>query len=144
MSLLLRESIVYSAGAAAGFAVDFAMLWLLVEHGGLHYLAAATSSFLAGTVVVYWVSIRHAFRYRRVTDRRAEFGYFATIGAVGIGLNLLLMYALVDWVNLHYLAAKVGAAAVSFAVNFGMRRWLLFTKPTATQSLPHIRPEHHR
>ena len=141
MTRLIRESVVYSAGAAAGFAVDFACLWLLVEHGGLHYLAAASLSFVAGTAVVYWVSVRHAFRYRRVTDRRAEFGYFATIGVIGVALNLFLMYALVDWLHLHYLLAKIGAAAVSFVVNFGLRRWLLFTELTGTSSLSDRRVE---
>lgn len=141
MSRLLRESFVYAAGAAAGFAVDFGLLWLLVEHAGLHYLVAATISFLAGTVVVYWVSVRHAFRYRRVADRRIEFGYFATIGAIGVGLNLFLMFALVEWLSLHYLLAKVGAAGVSFVANFAMRRWLLFTEPPTRNSISHTRSE---
>jgi putative flippase GtrA len=128
MSSLLRESLVYALGAAAAFAVDFALLWLLVAGVGIHYLPAAALSFLAGTVVVYRVSVRHAFRYRRVADRKLEFGYFATIGAAGIVLNLVLMYLLVEWLTLHYLAAKVGAAGVSFVANYGARRWFLFTR----------------
>jgi len=115
-------------GSAAAFAVDFALLWTLVEAAGMHYLLAATLSFLAGTVVVYFVSVRHAFRYRRVADRRLEFGWFAAIGAAGVLLNLTLMYVLVEWLTLHYLAAKVGAAGVSFVANYGARRWFLFTR----------------
>lgn len=128
MSRLARETFVYALGAAAAFAVDFGLLWLLVQFAGLHYLAAATVSFLAGTAVVYWVSVRHAFRYRRIDDRRAEFGYFATIGAIGVGLNLVLMYSLVEWLQLHYLVAKIVSAGVSFVANFGLRRWLLFSE----------------
>jgi putative flippase GtrA len=128
MSPLLRESSIYALGAAAAFAVDFALLWLLVDRFGMHYLSAAALSFLAGTTVVYLVSVRHAFRYRRVDDRRLEFGYFAAIGAAGIVLNLVLMYLFVEWLTLHYLAAKVGAAGVSFVANFAARRWFLFTR----------------
>lgn len=128
MSPLVRESAFYALGAAAAFAVDFTLLWTLVAAAGMHYLLAATLSFLAGTVVVYVVSVRHAFRYRRVADRRLEFGWFAAIGAAGILLNLTLMYALVEWLTLHYLSAKVGAAGVSFVANYGSRRWFLFTR----------------
>lgn len=143
MSRLLRESVIYAAGAAAAFATDFGLLWALVEKAGLHYLLAATISFLAGTVVVYWVSIRHAFRFRRIADRRAEFGYFATIGAVGVVLNLFLMFVFVDRLELHYLAAKVCSAAVTFVSNFGLRKWLLFSARTATDTRPGFGSEQH-
>ena len=143
MSRWLRESIIYSAGAAAAFATDFALLWVLVEKARLHYLLAAAIAFLAGTLVVYWVSVRHAFHFRRVKDRRAEFSYFATIGVAGITLNLLLMFALVDWLGLHYLLAKVGAATVTFVTNFGMRRLWLFTEPAEARTHSSVRSEHH-
>ena len=133
---LWRESVIYAAGAATGFAVDFCSLWLLVERLEMHYLVAATFSFLLGTIVVYWVSVRHAFRYRRIEDRRSEFVIFATIGVIGVGMNLLLMAALVEGLDLHYLLAKVFAAAISFFTNFGLRRWLLFTAPTPSSSSP--------
>lgn len=127
MSTLRRESLVYSAGAAAAFAIDFLVLGILVEVFGWQYLLAATLSFLVGTVVVYWVSVRHAFTVRRVTDRRAEFGYFATIGGIGVLLNLGTMYALVDLAGLHYLLAKVVSAGFTFVTNFVLRRWFLFS-----------------
>ena len=144
MNPMLRESAVYAAGAAAAFATDFGLLWVLVELAGLHYLVAATISFLAGTAVVYWVSVRHAFRFRRITDRRAEFGYFASIGAAGVLLNLALMYVLVEWLALHYLAAKIVSAAVTFVTNFGLRRWYLFSERPSDRPPPAIRPEQHR
>ena len=125
-----HESAIYAAGAGAGFAVDFCSLWFLVDQLQVHYLIAATVSFLLGTAVVYWVSVRHAFRYRRIEDRPSEFVFFATIGVVGIGVNLLLMAALVEGFALHYLIAKCCAAGISFFTNFGLRRWLLFSAPT--------------
>jgi putative flippase GtrA len=143
MNRMLRESVVYTAGATAAFATDFGLLWALVELTGLHYLVAATISFLAGTVVVYWVSVRHAFQYRRVADRRAEFGYFASIGAAGVLLNLGLMFVLVEWLSLHYLVAKVGSAAITFVTNFGLRRWCLFSERANNHPPPAIRSEQH-
>jgi putative flippase GtrA len=128
MSLIWRQSIVYSAGAALAFATDVAVLSLLVETFGLHYLMAATISFVAGTMVVYATSVRYAFDFRRMTDSRKEFLVFTLIGAIGIGVNLGLMFTLVEWFGLHYLAAKVCAGAVTFLANFLARRGLLFTE----------------
>ena len=125
----IREAAVYSAGAALAFATDFSLLWVLVERIGLHYLLASTISFVAGTAVVYWVSVRHAFKFRRLSDARAEFGIFAVIGCLGILLNVALMFVFVDRVGMHYLAAKVVSAAITFCTNFALRRWLLFSKP---------------
>jgi putative flippase GtrA len=132
--LLSRESAIYAAGAAAGFGVDICSLWLLVDRLAIHYLVAATLAFLLGTIVVYWVSVRHAFRYRRIEDRRSEFVVFTAIGVIGIGVNLVLMAALVELLGLHYLFAKVFAAAMSFFMNFGLRRWLLFSAPMPRRS----------
>ena len=133
---VLRESAIYSLGAAAAFSVDFALLYSQVEFLGVHYLAAATLSFLAGTAVVYWVSVRHAFKYRSVEDRRAEFICFAAIGVAGVVVNLLLMAALVGGLGLYYLLAKIGAAGVTFVANLGARKWLLFSRRPRATSLP--------
>jgi putative flippase GtrA len=132
MSTWLRESTIYTVGAAAAFATDIGLLWTQVEWFGMHYLLAATLSFMAGSVVIYWVSIRYAFAHRRIEDNRIEFASFVAIGASGVLLNLGLMAALVEWLHFHYIAAKVASATVTFVGNLGARKWLLFThRPTA-------------
>lgn len=123
----LREVLVYGTGAAAAFVVDVALLTVLVEHFGMHYLLAATVSFIAGTVVVYLVSIRYAFAYRRLGQAQLEFTVFAALGVLGVLVNLVVMYAGVQTLQLHYLLAKVLAAGITFFTNYGSRRFLLFT-----------------
>ena len=123
----LREVIVYGAGAAAAFAVDIALLTMLVEFLGLHYLLAATLSFTAGTVVVYLVSVRYAFAHRRLNRPHLEFTIFAALGGVGIVVNLLVIYFGVHVLQLHYLFAKILSAGMTFFANYGSRRLLLFT-----------------
>jgi putative flippase GtrA len=122
-----REVLVYGAGAAAAFAVDITLLAALVELVGMHYLLAAMVSFIAGTVVVYLVSIRYAFAYRRLGQAQLEFTVFAALGILGILANLAVMYAGVQALHLHYLLAKVLAAGTTFFTNYGSRRLLLFT-----------------
>ena len=139
MTLTPRELLFYAGGAAAAFAVDMATLTFLVEVASLHYLVAATVSFITGTAVVYWISINYAFAYRRVEKAHREFTLFALIGGVGILINLAGMYLSVERLHLHYLLGKVVAAGVTFFTNFGMRRILLFTNWGEQTALKHDR-----
>jgi putative flippase GtrA len=125
--LKMSEVLPYAVGAAVAFAVDVALLAFLVEVLSVHYLIAATVSFMAGTAVIYWISIRYAFAYRRLDEPRSEFAVFALIGLVGILVNLAGMYLSVERLHLHYLLGKVIAASVTFFTNFTLRRALLFT-----------------
>jgi len=126
---LVRDAILYSAASGVALAVDVGLLWVLVERFGLYYLAAATMSFVAGTVVVYVLSTGYIFRQRRVDDRRIEFSVFAAIGALGVLVNLAVLKLAVDAFHVHYLVGKLASVVFTFSLNFGLRRTLLFTAP---------------
>jgi len=124
---LTRELVPYFGVSAVGLALDVSLLWLQVSVIGVPYLAAAAISFVTGTVLVYWASIRHIFGFRRLTSARNEFAVFLAVGVLGLAINLCVIYIGVARLGLHYLVAKVGAAGCTFLANFAMRRWLLFT-----------------
>jgi len=131
---VLTEAIYYSMASGLALIVDVGLLWLLVESLGWHYLAAATLSFLAGTAVVYVLSIGFIFRFRRIADRRLEFGAFAGIGVLGLATNLAVLKIAVDLMGAHYMVGKLCSVFFTFALNFGLRRLLLFTSPTRTRN----------
>lgn len=126
MNRFVRQAAGYVGASALALAVDLLLLSLLASGLGVPYLGAATVSFLTGTIVVYWLSIRHVFDYRRLEDWRREFAIFAGLGLMGLVVNLAVIYLLVEGLALHYLVAKVGAAGCTFCVNFLLRRWMLF------------------
>jgi len=136
MKHLVREAFWYSAASGAALATDVALLWLLVEHFQWHYLSAATVAFLAGTAVVYGLSVGWIFQHRRVEDRRLEFGLFAIIGVLGITVNLAVLKVAVDVYGLHYLVGKLASVAVTFTLNFGLRRTFLFSAPGSRRRIP--------
>ena len=132
MRHLIREAVLYSAASGVGLVVDVGLLMVLVERAHVHYLAAAAIAFLSGTVVVYAFSIGAIFRHRRLKDRRLEFGMFATIGALGLLVNLGVMRIAVGGFGLHYLLGKAISIVFTFSLNFGLRRALLFSPAPAT------------
>jgi len=123
----IREALLYIAASGLGLFVDVGLLWLLVECANLHYLAAASISFLSGTSVVYAFSVSVIFHHRRVEDRRVEFGVFATIGVLGLLVNLTVLKIAVDGFGAHYLAGKLASIIFTFSLNFGLRRTFLFS-----------------
>jgi len=130
MKHLIREAFWYSAASGVALAVDIGLLLLLVEHFHWHYLIAATASFIAGTAVVYVLSVSLIFSHRRVDDRRLEFGLFAGIGVLGVLVNLAVLKIAVDSFGVHYLVGKLASIIFTFSLNFGLRRALLFTAPS--------------
>jgi putative flippase GtrA len=121
----LAEFLRYGAVSGVALAVDAAGLLLAANF--VHYLWAATFGFVLGAATSYLLSVRWAFRHRRLAAfPKTEFAAFAAVGVAGLGINNLVMYAAVDRAGLGLLAAKAVAAVVTFTFNFGLRKWGLF------------------
>ena len=131
MRLWIREAFGYMVVSACALIVDITILFILVHYFSWWYLGAATTSFLAGLTVAYALSVGLVFKYRRLKDRRLEFVSFAAIGAGGVAINAAAMFFGVEYLGLHYLIAKCGAAGITFVWNFVARRQLLFVQRRA-------------
>lgn len=114
------------------FVVDVGALYVLKEFVGLHYLAAASMSYLLGMVVNYLISIHWVFDFRRVTQWQREFILFGLIGIAGLILNGVAITLQVEALGMPYLAAKLVAAALILFFNFGARKALLFSAARKT------------
>jgi putative flippase GtrA len=131
VKILIREALLYAAMSAFLLCVDIALLWILVEYFSWPYLLAATASFSAGILVGYVLSVTAVFKYRRLKNQPVEFASFAAIGIVGLAINAVAMSFGVGYLGEHYLAAKCGAACLTFVWNFTARRQLLFVPSRA-------------
>jgi putative flippase GtrA len=126
------EFIRYLGAGGLAFIVDFLTLYGLVRQGGFHYLWASTLAFLIGTGVNYLVSVRWVFAVRQMRTGFSEFTLFAMVGAGGVVLNAGLIALGVEGLQVHYLAAKLFAAAGVVLFNFSLRKWLLFSHRSST------------
>ena len=126
MKRLFEQSVRYAAASVVALIVDISILWMLVFFLLSPYLVAAAISFFSGMCVTYLFSVKLVFDRRALRDRRAEFLIFLAIGAVGLAINLGVMAIAVTYLGLHYLAAKIIAAACTIICNFTARRELLF------------------
>jgi putative flippase GtrA len=133
MNVLLREGFGYAVASGCALVVDMTILWSLVHFLSWGYMAAAATSFLAGAVIAYELSITLAFKQHRLHDRRAEFLSFVAIGTAGLAVNAVVIYVMVRFFGLHYLIAKCVAAGFTFLCNFIARRQILFVRHSVVQ-----------
>ena len=124
------EFIRYFAASALAFGVDLG-LYRLGLGLGAGYVVAACVGFTSGLAVAYVLSVRWAFRTRRMADSRAEFTVFAIVGVAGLLATEALLWVQIDVLHVDRVVARVAAAGVVFLFNFGLRKALLFTRPDA-------------
>jgi putative flippase GtrA len=119
---LLRALVV----GGISFVFDFAILYGLTEYAGSHYLVSAAVGFAAGVVITYLLSAAWVFPNRKVARRLVAFGLFTLFGSIGLLLSELIMWGLVEFAAVHYLAAKIVATLVVFFFNFFSRKHIIF------------------
>lgn len=101
------------------FALDVALLWLLVERAGWAYLTAATLGFLVAMSLHYAIARIWVFRG---ADRGLATGYalFLVNALIGLGVTLGLFALLVETSGLHYLVARVLASVAAGILVFAL------------------------
>jgi len=122
----LAQFIRYTLVGGVAFAADFTTLFLLTHFAKVYYLASAAVAFAIGLTVNYVISAAWVFAHRTMRNRAVEFGIFAAVGVVGLGLNELGMWLLSGRWGIHYLWAKLLTAALVYVWNFGARKIALF------------------
>lgn len=113
------------------FVVDFGLFALCLYAFDWHYLLANLIGLTTGLLLNYAMSVLWVFTAcQRSLEKTkiVEFAVFALVGIFGVGLNQLLMYLMVDGINLHELLSKIIAAMLVLMWNFGARKLMLFKK----------------
>ena len=116
----------YGLVSVIALAVDFGGMVLLVELLSIHYLVAATVSFISGLAVNYLLSRAWVFTERKYESRVKEFIIFTGIGIVGLLLNNSIMWLAVEKIGIYYIFSKIIATILVFFWNFGLRKMLVF------------------
>ncbi len=100
--MLVRNTVV-STGV---FLLGLALLWLLVEQGGMDEVIAAGIGFVTANTMHYALGRKWIFRG---TDRALASGYaiFLVNGGIGLVVTMALYAALLRWTPLDYLVARV-------------------------------------
>jgi putative flippase GtrA len=110
----------------AAFIVDLTSLFILTNFLGIYYLISAAIAFILGLFVNYFLSVNWVFNRRTLENRTFEFGIFAFIGIVGLGLNEVFIWFFTQDLQIYYLFSKILAAVIILFWNFFARKFILF------------------
>ena len=120
----------YGFVAIAAYVVDFGLLVVLASGFGVHYLVAATISFIFGVTANYFLARQWVFPDSRYS-RRAEIAGVFLIGLIGLILNGILLALFTDWLGWFYIYSKLVATVIVFFWNFFARS--VFLRPAANE-----------
>jgi putative flippase GtrA len=116
----------YTFVGGVAFIIDFCSLFVLTEIFGIHYLLSAALAFLLGLATNYFLSIVWVFYKHTLSNRWYEFGIFAIIGIVGLGLNEFFIWFFTEHIHFHYLLSKISSTIFVYLWNFFARKFILF------------------
>jgi putative flippase GtrA len=128
---LVGQFLRYLVTGGLAFFVDFGLFALCLYLLEWHYLLANLVGLVAGLVLNYALSILWVFTAcKRTLEKKkvAEFTLFTLVGIAGVGINQLLMYLMVDGLDLNEMLSKMIAAILVLMWNFGARKLILFKK----------------
>lgn len=112
----------YAGAGALGTGVHYVVLIALVQLAGAGVVVASTAGAIGGAIVNYALNHRYTFASRRA--HRTALPRFATVAALGVALNAVVLAAVLALAGPHYLVAQVVATgAVLSAGYLANRAW---------------------
>lgn len=116
----------YSVVSAMAFALDVSV-FLSLANSGVPAALAGVTGYVMGMLLHYSMSARFVFKRRAVDKSDARlFTEFVASGIVGLAVTVAVIWVAVGAFQMSALAAKVLAAALSFAAVFALRRTVVF------------------
>ncbi len=108
--------------------VDGGILYLFTRCG-LFYMASTVVGFLAGLMTNYVLSKMLIFAMSKAKlDLLAEFSAYGLIGVIGLGLTMLIMYVLTEFLGFYYMFSKIVAMFLVLLWNYTARKFFLYRK----------------
>jgi len=120
----IREMFRFAISGGVCILVEYGCLIVLKEAFQVHYLVAAGAGFLLSVAFNYLLCVRWVFTDTRSAGRKAQVLFLIT-SLVGLAINQLLMWMLVDGLALYYIFAKMISSAVVMIWNYIAKRRVL-------------------
>jgi putative flippase GtrA len=105
--------------------VDYGLMIVFNEATDMGYFRACAFSYTISILVNYVLSMRYVFHGREDRSRSKEVSIFLGLSLIGLGLNQMAMWLLVDMLGIFYAMAKILAALMVTGYNFVSKKTFL-------------------
>ena len=124
MKKLISQFFKFWVVGVIAFIVDYLSLYLLTEFLNVYYLISSIISFLLSIIVNYILSIKWVFDIKKKQSFK-DVIIFTLLSAIGLLINLLVMYLSVEVFKIHYMIWKLIATFIVMIWNFVTRKMFL-------------------
>lgn len=105
-------------------AIHLGILFTLTEYGGLWYVYSTVIAFLVALVFNFTAQKYWVFKHADHGSITHQLPLHALTNVVNLGLNTGLLFVLVEYVHLWYLAAQVFTSVFIAAESYIVYRWI--------------------
>ena len=124
MKKLISQFFKFGVVGVIAFIVDYLSLYLLTEFLNVYYLISSIISFLLSIIVNYILSIKWVFDIKKKQSFK-DVIIFTLLSAIGLLINLLVMYLSVEVFKIQYMIGKLMATFIVMIWNFVTRKMFL-------------------
>lgn len=117
----------FAVAGAIGASIEIGLFFFFVEFTAMHYLLANFIAISVAVMVNYFISQKWVFETGRHSKRK-EFFFFLAVSLVALSLNQLLMWVLVDWMEVEIKLSKIVAIGLVATYNFLAKKFFVFKR----------------
>lgn len=121
MNKLIKQILKFGVVGGIAFVIDYVLLYILTEFVGIHYLISSIISFTVSVIFNYILSIKWVFDVKKKQGTK-EFIIFIILSVIGLLINSLIMYLMVDILKIHYMISKLVSTFIVMVYNFITRK----------------------
>lgn len=100
---------IFFAGIAA--LVDLSLLYMLTSFFAVHYFMSAFFAYIFGMITNY--SLNKIFNFQNKSKRYfKQFFIFVFVASIGLFINQLIIFSLVEFLEMYYMLAKIISIAI--------------------------------
>ena len=118
---LLNQILKFGLVGGTAFVIDYVLLYFCTEFLHIHYLISSIISFTVSVIFNYILSIKWVFDVKKKQDVK-DFVIFIILSVIGLGINPLIMYVMVEKFGVYYMFSKIVSTAVVMVYNFITRK----------------------
>ena len=120
-SKLFKQLFRFGIVGFTAFLIDAGLLYILTDFLHIHYLISSVISFTVSLIYNYILSIFWVFDVKKKQTYK-EVLLFTILSVIGLGINQLVMYVGVDFLNIYYMLCKIMATIIVMIYNFITRK----------------------
>lgn len=121
---VMNEFFKFAIVGGIGTLINLAILYLLTEEAGFHYLLSAVISFLFAMTSNFILNKIWTFKENMHFDIRKKYIQFSFVSVFALLVNLIFLYIFTDIFGIYYIISQILAIGTALIINFlGNKIW---------------------